>query len=67
VWRWRPHPLMGSSRRSDNRTKKLEPIQQCKKNIFMPRRRGAMDIASASGTGRPGFKSRQGIRFFRET
>jgi hypothetical protein len=29
----------------------------------MPWRRGAVDIAPASGTRRPGFKSRQGIRF----
>jgi hypothetical protein len=29
----------------------------------MPWRRGAVDIASASGTRRPGFKSRQGMRF----
>jgi hypothetical protein len=28
-----------------------------------PWRRGAVDIASASGTRRPGFESRQGIRF----
>jgi hypothetical protein len=28
-----------------------------------PWRRGAMDIASASGMRRPGFESRQGIRF----
>jgi hypothetical protein len=28
-----------------------------------PRRRGEVDIASASGTRRPGFESRQGIKF----
>jgi hypothetical protein len=28
-----------------------------------PWRRGKVDIASASGTRRPGFESRQGIRF----
>jgi hypothetical protein len=30
---------------------------------LMPWRRGAVDIASASGTRRPMFESRQGIRF----
>jgi hypothetical protein len=30
---------------------------------FAPWRRGAVDIATASGTRRPGFESRQGIRF----
>jgi hypothetical protein len=30
--------------------------------ITLPRRRGAVDIASASGTRRPGFESRHGIR-----
>jgi hypothetical protein len=33
----------------------------------LPWRRGAVDIASASGTRRPGYESRKGIRFFRET
>jgi hypothetical protein len=33
------------------------------KHFFVPWRRGAMDITSASGTRRPGFESRQDIRF----
>jgi hypothetical protein len=37
----------------------LKTIQICTK----PWRRGAMDIASASGTKRPGFESHQDIRF----
>jgi hypothetical protein len=34
---------------------------------FWPGRHGAVDIASASVTRRPGFESSQVIRFFRET
>jgi hypothetical protein len=34
---------------------------------FYPWRRGALDITSSSGTRRPGFKSRQGIRFLGKT
>jgi hypothetical protein len=37
------------------------------KLFLLPWRRGAVDIASASGTRRPGFESRQGIRLFRKT
>jgi hypothetical protein len=33
---------------------------------IMPWRRGAVDNTSPSGTGRPGFESRQGIRFLRK-
>jgi hypothetical protein len=33
------------------------------KKKYLPWRRGAVDIESATGTRRPGFKSHQGIRF----
>jgi hypothetical protein len=33
------------------------------RRFLAPWRRGAVDIASASGTRRPGFESRQSIRF----
>jgi hypothetical protein len=32
-------------------------------SVYLPWRRGAVNIASASGTRRPGFESHQGIRF----
>jgi hypothetical protein len=41
----------------------IGPVYQMKFNWFALWRRGAMDIASASGTIRPGFESRRGIRF----
>jgi hypothetical protein len=37
-------------------------IQNKEKSWEMPWRRGTVDIAFASGTRRPGFESRQGIR-----
>jgi DNA invertase Pin-like site-specific DNA recombinase len=46
-------------------TVKQQQQQQPKlfiKNKKLPWRRVAVDIASASGTRRPGFESRQGIR-----